>query len=221
MGKTVALLHSTKVIMEPIEKLFAEIAPEVRVFHLLDEGLLKIGYYEEAPRKKIYKRTFNLIISAEEAGADVIVVTSSVVWPVVDMALKLISVPVVQINKPLMEAAVERGKTIGIVATDPHSIPASKSLAEEVAKKKGKDVTVRTVLCEEAFEARLAGDIAKHNQLLLQTLEDFSREVDVIALAQASMATVAEEAQGRVRIPVLSSPKLAVEKVKEILRTGE
>lgn len=221
MQKLVVLVHITKFLIEPMEELFAEIAPETRIIHLLDEGVLQISLKTGSINPKIVRRVCNLAIAAEEAGADVILLTDSASSLAVDVARKLISVPIVKINEPMIEAAVERGRTIGIMATDRATLSPSSSLVEEIAKKKHKDVTVRTLLCEGALQARLTGDIARHDQLLLQTLEDFSRSVDIIVLAQASMVTIAPQAQGRVGIPILSSPKMAIEKVKQILRTGE
>jgi len=220
MGKLVALLHTTKVLIEPMEKLFAEIAPEPKLIHLLDEGILHMSLKTGTIDSKIIRRVCNLAIAAEEAGADVILLTCSATSSAADVARELITVPLVKINEPMIESAVERGNKIGIMATDKATLSPSSSLVEEIAKKRHKEVTVKTILCEEALQARLAGDTAKHDQLLLQTLENFSRSVDVIVLSQASMATIVQQAQSRVKIPVLSSPKLAVEKVKQILESA-
>jgi hypothetical protein len=73
-------------------------------------------------------------------------------------------------------------------------------------------------LCEEAFPAVLAGDTATHDRILRKALVEDLNAVDVIVLAQASMArVVATMAPGLLRVPILSSPELAVLRAREVL----
>jgi ATP-dependent protease ClpP protease subunit len=64
----------------------------------------------------------------------------------------------------------------------------------------------------------LAGDTATHDQMVADTLTGLMSRVDVIVLAQASMARVVESlsAQARQR-PILASPELAVQQVRQTL----
>jgi hypothetical protein len=79
-------------------------------------------------------------------------------------------------------------------------------------------VEVASRLCEGAFEALMAGDAAKHDALVAAALRELSTEVDVILLAQASMARVLETLgeQGR-SVPILASPAIAVDYLATIL----
>ena len=47
-------------------------------------------------------------------------------------------------------------------------------------------------LCEGAFDALMGGDVARHDAMVADALGTLGREVDVIVLAQASMARVVE-----------------------------
>jgi hypothetical protein len=76
----------------------------------------------------------------------------------------------------------------------------------------GKKIDVITMLYEGEFEALLSeGDPEKHDQIVGVTLSDLMSENDVIVLAQASMARVADTIpeKGK-KAPILSSPKLAM-----------
>jgi len=80
--------------------------------------------------------------------------------------------------------------------------------------------TVKLVecLCEDAFPAVLAGDVETHDRILRKALMEDLQEVDVIVLAQASMArVVATLAPDDLRVQVLSSPELAVLQARQML----
>jgi len=71
-------------------------------------------------------------------------------------------------------------------------------------------------LAEGAFEAVLAGDTARHDSLLTASLERLMKEVDVVVLAQASMARVIPQIRINDGPPILSSPEMAVKRVRDL-----
>jgi hypothetical protein len=73
-------------------------------------------------------------------------------------------------------------------------------------------------LCEEAFPAVLAGDTETHDRILRKAMVEDLKGVDAIVLAQASMTrVVATLAPGVLQAQVLSSPELAVLRVRQVL----
>jgi hypothetical protein len=96
------------------------------------------------------------------------------------------------------------------------------ALLREKAAKAGRKVELVECLCEEAFPAVLAGDTATHDRMLLRALKEDLTGVDLIVLAQASMARVVETlASGALKAPVLSSPELAVRSARRALALPE
>jgi len=71
-------------------------------------------------------------------------------------------------------------------------------------------------IAEGAFEALLKGDGARHDEILKRSIVELANEVDVVVLAQVSMARLVP-ALGTLRVPVLSSPRSGVEAVKRAL----
>ena len=68
------------------------------------------------------------------------------------------------------------------------------------------------MLCEGAFEALMSGDQTTHDQKVAAALISLSKEVDVIVLAQASMARVVDTLEPADKIvPILASPPIAME----------
>ena len=73
-------------------------------------------------------------------------------------------------------------------------------------------------LCEGAFDALMCGDAAKHDSMVAAALKELSSQVDVIVLAQASMARVVDTLdEADKKVPILSSPAIAIQHIAAIL----
>jgi Asp/Glu/hydantoin racemase len=91
-------------------------------------------------------------------------------------------------------------------------------LVERRAREAGKDVEVVSRLAEGAFEALSADDKERHDELVRAALRELAGDVDVVVLAQASMARVAETlADDERAVPILSSPRLGMQRVAELV----
>lgn len=215
--KTVGFIHTTMILVEVIKKELKEQAVEVDAFHLVDEGLLINLLKEGRLSPGMIKRLCRHVLSTEEAGADLMVVTCSSIAPAVDAARPLVSHPVLKIDEPMAERATEIGKRVGVVATVATTLPPTSSLLLKKAEEQGKEIQVSTSLCEEAFKAILQGDMEKHDRMVIEEAIRLARKVDVIVLAQGSMARLRPSLSQQVHVPVLSSPPLLVERLKKMV----
>jgi Asp/Glu/hydantoin racemase len=199
-------------------ELTARIVPGVRVLHFVDESLIKntiaSGYLE----KSTMRRVIALIGSSFDAGADVALVTCSSIGPAVDMAAQLFDQPVLRVDRPMAEKAVETGRRIGVAATLSTTLKPTADLVLKVAAERGIDIEIIEQLCEGAFEAVMAGDGDTHDRIVGEGLTTALKGVDAIVLAQASMARVLNTLPaGALKVPAFSSPELGVERVREVL----
>jgi Asp/Glu/hydantoin racemase len=163
-----------------------------------------------------HRRVAQPVIAAEECGASAVQFTCSSVSPCVDVARVMVSIPVLKVDEPMVEQALSRGTRIGVVATAPTALgPTTDSLR---ARDQEKRVQVEPILCEDAYAALLCGDLGTHDRIVRGALKSLLPRCDVVVLAQASMASVTgpvpAEEQG---VPILSSPRLAMERVRGIL----
>src|SRR5690606_33977846 len=99
------------------------------------------------------RRVVNYIGSAEEAGADFILVTCSSIGAAVESAMPLTSVPVLRVDQPMADKAILSGKKIGVIATLPTTLEPTSDLVRRRAIVLGRDVEITSKLCEGAFEA--------------------------------------------------------------------
>lgn len=218
MSVTIAYLHTSHVLIPMFTELSKEELPGVEQFHMVDESLIRNTIRDKHLTKTTIRRVLSMVQSAREGGADAVVVTCSSIGPAAEVARSLVDFPVVRVDEAMAEQAVQTGRRIGVAATLRTTLEPTVTLLREKAEAAHRQVDVVEALCAGAFEAVLSGDTATHDRLLLDSLERLMNTVDVIVLAQASMARVVvalPESAGR--IPILSSPQLAVRRARSLL----
>jgi alkanesulfonate monooxygenase SsuD/methylene tetrahydromethanopterin reductase-like flavin-dependent oxidoreductase (luciferase family) len=125
---------------------------------------------------------------------------------------------VIRVDAAMAEQAVRQGARIGVLATLSTTLAPTSDLVRRKAREAGREVDIVDRLCAGAFEALMGGDPAMHDRVVGQALTQLARDVDVIVLAQASIARVlAGLPAGAVTKPVLSSPELGVMRVRDML----
>jgi Asp/Glu/hydantoin racemase len=221
MSQKLALLHTSPVLAPLFGTLCAKHLPQTRVYHFVDETLIKNTIDAGRLEKSTVRRLINLIGSAFDAGVDAVLVTCSSIGPGVDVAKTLFDKPVIRVDEAMAQAAVERGSRIGVIATLRTTLEPTVSLVRRKANEAEKSIEIVEHLCEGAFEAVMAGDTATHDRILREALTTKLRGVDAIVLAQASMARVVDALEpGAVSAPVFASPELGVKHARDILLGG-
>ncbi len=220
MTETLALLHTVSGLVPTFGQLCQELVPEAEVFHMVDESLLKNTIRSGHLTPTTARRVVGHVASAEEAGADVVLVTCTSIGAAVEMARSLVGVPVVRVDEAMADEAVRRGRRIGVAATLRTTLePTTDLLRRRAAAAGGEPREVVPHLCEGAFEALGAGDTAGHDAAIADGLRALMAQVDVIVLAQASMARVAQSLpESDQQVPILSSPRSGVQRAADVLR---
>jgi Asp/Glu/hydantoin racemase len=219
---TLALIHTSPTLTPVFTALCSREMPDAHVFHVVDESLIQETIRAGSLRKLTIRRLVSQIASAEAAGANAVLVTCSSIGPGVQLAQQLFDMPVLRIDEAMAEIAVRQAHTIGVLATLRTTLDPTTALLREKAAEAGRAVELVECLCEGAFPAVLAGDTATHDRMLRQALVEDLKGVDVIVLAQASMArVVATLAPGTLHAQVLSSPELAVQRARQALALHE
>jgi len=216
--KTLGLVHTSATLVPVFAQLCKEKLPGVNVFNIADDSLVKGIIAVGSLTPTIARRVASYLESAELAGADYIMVTCSSIGPAVEAAAKLIGVPVLRVDQPMADEAVATGQKIGVIATLRTTLEPTADLIQRRAAIIGKKIELTSKLCEGAFEALMRGDSATHDAKVAAALRELSQQVDVIVLAQASMARVVDAlAPTDKRVPILASPAIAVEYLATIL----
>lgn len=217
-GKTLGLIHTSATLVPVFAELVSKYLPNVKAFNIVDDSLIKNTIARNELTPDTSKRVVNYAASAQEAGADFILFTCSSIGPAVETAATLAGVPVLRVDQPMADKAVATGKKIGVVATLSTTLNPTSDLVRRRAAVAGKEIELKSVLCEGAFEALMSGDAATHDQKVGDALKQLANEVDVIVLAQASMARVVDTlTDAEKKVPILASPPIAMEYLKTLL----
>jgi Asp/Glu/hydantoin racemase len=217
---SIAVLHTSLLFVnvDPvINDYLAELAPDAKVLHFVDSDVLATVMRHGGISPASTQRMVHLAQAAESAGADVIFSACSSLGPAIDVARRLVSVPIVKIDDAMTASAVETADAIGVLATVPTTLPPTRALVEEKARAAGRDITVQERLCEGAFSVLMSGDRDRHDAMVLDGARALAAEADAIVLAQASMARLAPAIAEAVGKPVLSSPRSGAEDAVRVL----
>ena len=216
--KTLGLIHTSATLVPIFQQLCQQQLPGVNVFNIVDDSLIKDVIARGELTATTARRVVDYVGSAEAAGADFIMVTCSSIGAAVEAAAALTSVPVLRVDQPMADLAVQTGSRIGVIATLPTTLAPTSDLVKRRAALAGKEIQLTSQLCEGAFEALMSGNTAKHDSMVADALRELSKEVDVILLAQASMARVVDNlAESDKRVPILASPPQAVKHLASVL----
>ena len=216
--KKLGLVHTSATLVPVFAQLCKEKLPNVDVFNIADDSLVKGIREAGSLTATIARRVANYLESAELAGADYIMVTCSSIGPAVEAGAKLMGVPVLRVDQPMADKAVATGNRIGVIATLSTTLEPTADLISRRAAIAGKQIQLASRLVDGAFEALMSGDGATHDAKVVAALKELSQQVDVIVLAQASMARVVDSlAASDKRVPILASPGIAVDYLATVL----
>lgn len=214
--RTVVVVHTGPATVQPIKQQFQQIMPDVRVVNIMDDSLLNdvmaAGHLTEA----VTGRIFSYMQLGQQMGAVALLNACSSVGEAASAARPAISIPLIKIDDVMAERAVATGSRIGVVATVKTTLEPTVRLIRAKAAAAGKTIEVTEALAEGAFQALLDGKSEVHDEIVKRTIESLADKVDVIVLAQVSMARLIPALTG-MKVPVLSSPQSGVEAVRDAL----
>ncbi len=153
---------------------------------------------------------------------DAILITCSTMNRSYEAVARAVDVPVVQIDAPMMEAAVNHGGRVLVLASLVTTVNSTQALLEETAQRLGKQVDSTGVTVEEAWHRLAAGDVRGHNELLADAIREAQSQepISCAVLAQLSMAVFLlsyPDPVAEFGIPVFTSGQLGFQRMRDIL----
>ena len=189
----------------------------VELYSLQDPSILAdvraAGYVTTAPAARL----IGMYMKAAEEGCEAILNLCSSVGEVADCAqsvAKYIGVPIVRVDEEMCREAVRLGKRVGVMATLPTTLEPTKGTVARVAREMGTHVELVDCLVDGAFGL----DQDQFKKRLTDAAREIVDQVDVIVLAQGSMAYAEEHLRGVFGKPFLGSPRFGAEELKKALQ---
>lgn len=206
---TLGFLHTADIHVARFDALVRERNAQVATLHQVDAALLAEAR-GGGPTWDVQVGVFQHLGHLRDSGADVVVCTCSTLGAVAERHEVSLGIPVLRVDRPMARLAVLYGPRVGVIAALASTLQPTGELLHEEARRVGAELTVHPRLVESAWTAFESGDTDHYLSAVADAARAVAEDVDVIVLAQASMA----EATGRLDglgVPVLSSPSVAVD----------
>lgn len=215
----VALVYTstTPELIELVEReVEAVLPPDTQVASYQDPSILAevrdAGYVTAYPAARLV----GMYMAAVSDGADAVLNLCSSVGEVADAVqdiARYTGIPIVRVDEEMCRQAVRQGKRIGVMATLPTTLNPTKNTILRVAREMNRQVELVDVLVDGAFGL----DQDQFRALMSEYAEKIADEVDVILLAQGSMAYCEEYIHEKYGKVVLSSPRFGAAALREAL----
>ncbi len=184
------LIHTSPVLIPMFSELASELLPGIDVSHIADDTLIKEaiahGSLNPAIVQRLQKHILDRAVRSRDDHGDLLVDGTS------HRSLQSVAqVPCCAFDRAMADRAVTLGEKIGVIATVSTTLQPTAELIERRAAAAGKTVQLSLCLCEGALEKLLSGEVETHDRMVKEKLTRLMSQVDVIVLAQASMARVA------------------------------
>ncbi|MDR2347683.1 MAG: aspartate/glutamate racemase family protein [Bifidobacteriaceae bacterium] len=213
MSQAVGLVHTVPGLVAELDELTAQALPEARRVHVADPALLRRALDEGVTAWVVDQVTAHVRHLAR-IGVGAVLLTCSSIGEAAAPAGRALGLPVSRIDTPMVNAAVglalapgARGR-VGLLATLASTVAPTRRLIHLAASRRtapaGGEVRVTARVVEGADAARRAGRTDQADRLVAAAAGQLGAEVDVVVLAQASMAGAAELPGGPA--PLLASP---------------
>jgi len=158
----------------------------------------------------------------ELGRVDAILITCSTMNRSYPAVVQAVRVPVVPIDLPMMQAAVQHGGKILVVATLSTTVNSTLTLLRETAQQLNQPADCVGVTVQDAWRRLSEGDLVAHNELLARAIRDtVAREkIGCVVLAQLSMSVFAlsyPDPIAEFGVPVFNSGQCGFQRMREIL----
>jgi len=218
MMRMAGMVHVVPDNIRVFGDLAAQLMPGVELVHFLDTGLPAMS--GPSLRPQVIERLRTYASFARRSGAEAVLLTCTAFGRLVDEVSVAVDCPVLSVLEIMVDEAVRQRGTIGIVGSHPGTVAGTERLMREQARQVGSVCAVESRLCPGAFEALRRGDRATHDRIVLESLREMVQHVDVIVAPQPSIEDAVLRFQWDTRkVPLLTSPRLSVERLKQTLDT--
>lgn len=209
---------TTKELEDVVKKELAlQFEEDVQIVSLHDASILNDAVSAGYVTAKAAAKLFTLYMDAIKEGCDAILNICSSVGEAADSmqdAAAYMGIPIVRIDEEMCREAVRKGERIGVMATLPTTLKPTINTILRMSRECEKPVEIEECLVEGAFGT----DQETFRELLSEYAKELKDKVDIIVLAQGSMAYCEEYLARTCGCTVLSSPRFGAAELKKALQ---
>lgn len=205
----ITFLHTAKANVKRFEDLVRKYDQDVEIRHFVNEELLRRALAEgkadgpafQAEAEKVKKETPGMIVCTCSSYGDECELVSGIE----------------RIDKPAVEYLVQKYQNIGLAFTVKSTVPVSKKLLEDSARRFNKSIEITLIDCSTCWKYFEQGDPERYEKEIAQIILATNTGVEAIFLAQASMQNAALHLRNFEK-EVMASPDYGVQEFLKRLK---
>lgn len=210
------MIHTVKPMFLNFGIQIEEAISDVTLFHMMDEHLIESIREAGGIQTKHLRILFHMLQALENYEVDYIASSCSSLSDALDQLQPFCKVPLLKMDTPMLEKAIEVGSDIIVLATASTTIKPTMNQLNQFAKATSKKININAICLPEAGPLLFGGYLDEFIACLIKEVEKIEHK-SVIVLAQGSMAPAKIPLQDKFNVPVLESPTLFIENLKKIL----
>lgn len=214
--KKLVIIHTTPATIPSLGQLVGNLSQPWQVANLLDDSILPEINQAGAITPGVRARLYTQLAMAQTLKPDAILCACSSIGGVIEEGSSFCSVPVLRIDGPMAEAAVNAGSRIAVLAALPSTLGPTTDLILRKAKAAGKTPEVTSHVVEGAGALLQSGDLEGYDRLVSAEILRQLEENEILLLAQASMARCLPLLPESARRRVLTSPVSGVAQLEKL-----
>lgn len=191
--KMVGFVHTTPYTIPMVQDFMKRYLPSVSYIHMYN-GCVKIDNFAEKPGitpLSNMARYVNFARELEAAGCNLIVSCCSLMSEAVAYAQKVVHIPFIQLDEPIIQAAAAQWKHVAVIASTPYVIPRVEHRLQESATQLGKQVEIEFFTDMSLLQLFNEGRMDEHDAALIDLVCKAARKgVDGILMGQIPFALI-------------------------------
>ena len=205
----VGAVHALKQSVQPTQVAFESEWSTVQVSHLLDGSLYLDRSQGTADAPELARRIQALLTYSGSTGNDGIIFTGSFFGDAVAQARRAIGIPVLRSFDGVFDEALSEDRPLYVLSTAGDSVVLLQEEFQREVQRRSRSTTVSGHVVEGALTALVSGEVARHDDLVLNAVEMVDPEATIV-FAQFSMERVLSPAIELRRQPVVGPATSAV-----------
>lgn len=219
--KKIVVVYTSMGSVEMMKRELSAAVPGCEVVNIVDDSLIREVMQHGRVTPSVRRRMLHYFVAAGDLSPDLVACACSSVGAVTEEAGEYLDVPVVRIDRAMIEKALTLGNRIGVLSSLACTMEPTQDYLSRLAAKAGKSIEITARVAVGAYEANRAGDKEKHDELISACAKEIASDVDVLILAQGSMSRLEKPLTESLGKPVISSPHLCALQIAEILKQAQ
>lgn len=214
----IALANVTLNAVNPMTDFLRKRDHSLNIRNYLDSYLLEKVGKDGGVNDSSVKRMFDMVATAADDGADVILITCTIFSPYAELFSKILSKPVVSPDQAMLDAVARRKGKTAIICTFTGTVEITRKMYQNCCHVAGVPDGVDMYVAEGALDALNEGDWDTFHERIRKKVRELDQEYDSIVLAQISMAGAAGGMELQ-HAKLFSSPESAYQTVCRMLES--